>query len=106
MENGNEAAKTEESNDAKSQEVKLAETPVKPEVDKPETEKPKNGEDKAVKDDKETPEVPEVTPQLLGKIKKQVEVLILRFLLLSFSLLFSILSVGKRGQDLFLTFNR
>ncbi|XP_033211553.1 la protein homolog [Belonocnema kinseyi] len=83
MENGNEATKTEESNDAKSEEVKLAETPVKPEADKPEPEKPesekpeaeqpKNGEDKEVKEDKENVEGPEVTPQLLEKIKKQVE---------------------------------
>ncbi|XP_051167894.1 la protein homolog [Leptopilina boulardi] len=65
MENDQETNKTEEKNDATTEEVKADETPVESNV-----EKAKNGENHEEKKESETVEA---TPELLEKIKKQIE---------------------------------
>lgn len=66
MENGQEANKTEEKNDATTEEVKATETPVENVEEKTE-----NGDSHEEKTEIETPEV---KPEVLAKIKKQIEV--------------------------------
>ena len=66
MENGDNVKTIEEKSDANSQEVRVPETP-----EKSANETPKNNE---TKKEEEKPEAPEVTPELLEKIQKQVEV--------------------------------
>lgn len=67
MENGQETNKAEEKNDATTEEVKTSETPVENDVKKAE-----NGDSHEEKKESEATE--EATPELLGKIKKQIEV--------------------------------
>lgn len=66
MENGQETNKAEEKNDATTEEVKTSETPVENDVKKAE-----NGDSHEEKKESEATE--EATPELLGKIKKQIE---------------------------------